>query len=182
MSPKCWKTIATFERGRTTTEPSTTMRPSSSATRPCMARSKVVFPHPDGPSTQTDSWSRTARSRSAKTVSSPPPNVLLARSTTRRSATATRPRSAPASPAPPAGRAVAGLLREGLCDGDERRIELHPVLAEAGPRRGETLLPGHGRLGTGDDPDPAMPEPDEVLDDLRHAHLVVHEDGEVVRP
>jgi len=27
-----------------------------------------------------------------------------------------------------------------------------------------------------------VPEPDEVLDDLRHAHLVVHEDGEVVRP
>src|SRR5206468_3317434 len=87
-----WKTIATLRRGTLTRVPSMSTLPSSRGTRPCIARSSVVFPHPDGPRTQSVSPSRTASSSRSNTVIAA--YRFVARSTTIRSVLARSPQRA----------------------------------------------------------------------------------------
>src|SRR5438128_719767 len=82
ISPKCWKTIATLRRGARTSRSSITIRPPSRCASPCMQRSNVVFPQPDGPRMQSVSLSRTASSSPSNTVRAPEPKRFVAFSTT----------------------------------------------------------------------------------------------------
>src|SRR5215475_13054318 len=69
--PKFWNTMQASLRGAATGMPSMVMRPSSAAMRPAVRRSKVVLPHPLGPSNVTSSPLRTlASTRSSATISS----------------------------------------------------------------------------------------------------------------
>src|SRR2546428_10777368 len=82
ISPKCWKTIATLRRGARPSRWSITIRPPSRCASPCMQRSKVVFPQPDGPRMQSGSLSWMASSSPSNTVRAPEPNRFVALSTT----------------------------------------------------------------------------------------------------
>src|SRR5437867_1495906 len=58
--------------GPPTRTPSRTTSPDDGRVRPAITRSRVDFPHPDGPTIQTNSLSRTARSNRSMATTLPP--------------------------------------------------------------------------------------------------------------
>ena len=58
----CWKTTARSGPGAVTGRPSTLTKPAVGNSNPAARRRHVVLPHPDGPTTATNSFSATARS------------------------------------------------------------------------------------------------------------------------
>src|SRR5512142_1792408 len=69
--PKCWNTMPTPLGGSVTSRPAMVTHPSLGAVSPAMQRSSVVFPQPDGPTTETISASATSNDTSDRTVRSP---------------------------------------------------------------------------------------------------------------
>src|SRR5690349_3772287 len=67
-----WKTRPTRGDGPVTGRPSRAIMPVDGATSPASILSSVVFPHPDGPTSVTNSLAPTSSVTSASAVTSPP--------------------------------------------------------------------------------------------------------------
>src|SRR5215813_2068698 len=81
-NPKCLKTIATPSRGERVGSPSIRICPELGVKSPPMQRSNVVFPQPEGPTTQRTSLLLTFSSILRKATTVPSRKSLLAWSTT----------------------------------------------------------------------------------------------------
>src|SRR5882757_1958616 len=65
--------IPTSRDTPTTGDPNTDTRPALGRTNPAITHNKLDFPHPDGPTNDTNSPARTANDTSRTAVNTPPP-------------------------------------------------------------------------------------------------------------
>ena len=74
-SVACWNTTPTSADGPSMRWSASVKVPASARSRPASSRSSVLLPHPDGPTRQTNSPSRTAMSRWSSASTGSPDTV-----------------------------------------------------------------------------------------------------------